>query len=427
MSTNDEGSKQLLELLTDSYKEVLDATKHQDDKIGRLFTGISFLTAGALALANLATGTYLRQSYVGWEGWPPPAMLFLGAFLSLVVIAVMLLINSLATPLRVPGLSRLNEKPHVDWVNNVKASQLYFGEISKLGLKEWGNKWKGAVPELEIERAQALVGETHNLAVRTQFKYGRTSEAIAVFNLALLSLSLTIVFCLTASTVTSGTLGAAELPHWARYALGATVAIFYFLQLQGQVRYSRQTMDELSGRANRWGALIRYVWVVMATLWAYLVGSGVGRSSVGSACVYIVGAVGLGALFLGTGIQRHTKRKVESQGGDSRAGDDAARWVDWIGCGVALTVGIALTVLHERDTGPWSTYGGSLSLALAGALALTALGFLSPTMALLRNSQKFKKREAELDVTAALAPEPGGDSSGSEDVAEVGSDSDRSN
>lgn len=150
MTLKDDSDKKrrILELLTGSYVEVLDATKHQDDKIGRLFTGISFLTAAALALANLGAGQYLRQTYAGWEGAPPPAMLFLAIYLVLVVLAVMLLINSLATPLRVPGLSRINKKPTVAWVNGVKSSQLYFGEISKLGLLEWERKWTGKVDEL---------------------------------------------------------------------------------------------------------------------------------------------------------------------------------------------------------------------------------------------------------------------------------------
>src|SRR3712207_4221713 len=57
---------EVLSLLESSYKEVLDAVKHQDDKIGRLFAGISFLTAASLAMANLGGSAYLSQRYEEW-------------------------------------------------------------------------------------------------------------------------------------------------------------------------------------------------------------------------------------------------------------------------------------------------------------------------------------------------------------------------
>jgi len=181
-------SKGVLKALQDSYREVLDATKHQDDKIGRLFTGVSFLTAAALATANLGSSKYLSQRYADWPDIPL-AMLALGCYLLLVVLCVMLLINSLATPLRVPGLTRARDATRVDYVSDVRVSQIYFGEISTVRLTEWEDKWKADGEKLETELTQTLVRETHNLAVRTQFKYGRTTEAIALFNLALLSLS----------------------------------------------------------------------------------------------------------------------------------------------------------------------------------------------------------------------------------------------
>src|ERR1700723_3669088 len=40
-----------------SYTEVLDATKHQDDKIGRLLTAVAFLTVAALAMVQFKLGT----------------------------------------------------------------------------------------------------------------------------------------------------------------------------------------------------------------------------------------------------------------------------------------------------------------------------------------------------------------------------------
>src|SRR4051794_32127601 len=50
-----------IELAERAYKEVLDATKHQDDKVGRFLTAIAFLTTGSIAL--IATGVALRRSF----------------------------------------------------------------------------------------------------------------------------------------------------------------------------------------------------------------------------------------------------------------------------------------------------------------------------------------------------------------------------
>src|SRR3712207_6746276 len=69
-----------LEGLQNSYKEVLDATKHQDDKIGRIFTGVAFLTAAALALANLNSAQFLTRQYTDTPN-VPLALLGLGAYI----------------------------------------------------------------------------------------------------------------------------------------------------------------------------------------------------------------------------------------------------------------------------------------------------------------------------------------------------------
>jgi hypothetical protein len=108
-----------LALLRGSYTEVLDATKHQDDKIGRLFTGVSFLTAAAIATANLGKPSYLSQRYTEFSTpveLPPLGILTLAVYLVLVIFCVMLLINSLATPLRTPGRGSRGTPVEVSYV-----------------------------------------------------------------------------------------------------------------------------------------------------------------------------------------------------------------------------------------------------------------------------------------------------------------------
>src|SRR5687767_12578535 len=52
-----------LQLIEFSYREVLDATKHQDDKIGRMLTSVAFLTAAAMALAALSSAQFLTRNF----------------------------------------------------------------------------------------------------------------------------------------------------------------------------------------------------------------------------------------------------------------------------------------------------------------------------------------------------------------------------
>src|SRR5437016_5520390 len=85
-----------LKLLRDSYREVLEATKHEDAKVGRFLTAIAFLVAGALAFVS---GDVLRTTYrVGDSTIPIPAIL-MGLFLSITVISVLMLILAIGTPL----------------------------------------------------------------------------------------------------------------------------------------------------------------------------------------------------------------------------------------------------------------------------------------------------------------------------------------
>ena len=52
-----------LEFAKEAYAEVLDATKHQDDKVGRYLAALAFLTTGAIALL-LGEGILARD--FGW-------------------------------------------------------------------------------------------------------------------------------------------------------------------------------------------------------------------------------------------------------------------------------------------------------------------------------------------------------------------------
>lgn len=126
-----------VELLRTSYVELLDATKHQDDKVGRLLAATAFLTAASLALANLVAGRALpRRFMIHGELLPPLALLALATFLLSVVFSVIMLTYSIATPLTIPAFTGPSQR-----TTGKEPSQIFFLEIAGVSLAEWQDKW----------------------------------------------------------------------------------------------------------------------------------------------------------------------------------------------------------------------------------------------------------------------------------------------
>src|SRR5690349_18299080 len=86
-----------LELITTSYDQVLDATKHQDDKIGQLLTSIAFLTAATIALAALEPAQVLARRFLIPPFRAPLGLISLSVFLLGIAFSVMLLLINLST------------------------------------------------------------------------------------------------------------------------------------------------------------------------------------------------------------------------------------------------------------------------------------------------------------------------------------------
>lgn len=372
----DPHDKSVRSLLEGSYKEVLDATKHQDDKIGRLFTGVSFLTAAALAIANLGGSRYLSQRYTDFPF--PPGVASLALYVVLVIMCVMLLINSLATPLRVPGLARNRPDSHIDYVGDppLRTSQIYFAEIARVGLSEWEGKWRASYDNLDKELTQSLVKETHNLAVRTQYKYNRTTEAIVIFNLALLFMTLTVIYCLTAAVVASDQ--PVQLPSWSRWLLGTMFGLFFFIQLQGQIRYARQTVDELYGNENMIGAGLKYIWALATSAWIVLLASGEGNSGEAAILLNFLLGGGVLALAAGTAAYARSRKKLQRE----------TPILAWVGTAIAVITGILLTVVSRMV----SSYTVSFLCAVVAACILTAYSVVLPSIGMFRNRREFARR-----------------------------------
>jgi hypothetical protein len=266
-----------LKLVEFSYAEVLDATKHQDDKIGQLLTSISFLTAATLALAALGSGGYLTRDFTVRPFQLPLALITLAAFLLGVAWSVMLLLTSLSTPLRLPGLGRPSgsKAREIRWARGVRASPVYFYTISRIPLERWAEKWDAPVGDLKAERMDSLVAETHNLGVRTRAKYDRTTEAVGILSLALLAFALSVVLIAIVAMHPGGGKPVA-LKLFDRVMIGSVFGVYVWLQILGSLRYRRQAVDEAPDtkspsrdrriyRAEQW-----YNWLIAALIIAIL-------------------------------------------------------------------------------------------------------------------------------------------------------------
>jgi hypothetical protein len=164
------------ELALISYREVLDATKHQDDKIGRLLAAVAFLTGGALVFT---ARDILQASYVLVGHEYRLTALLLGAFLVLDLVAVVLWILTMATPLTLPGTSASDP------------SFLFFRVIAKGSKDEWREKWKSE--DLAEGYTDDLIAEAHNLARRADGKYDRSNLATRIFLASVILLVPTLV------------------------------------------------------------------------------------------------------------------------------------------------------------------------------------------------------------------------------------------
>jgi Pycsar effector protein len=304
----------------ESYREVLDATKHQDDKIGRFLTAIAFLFTGAVALASR---TKLVDGTVSVDDSPRYlALICLGIFLGLAVLSVLLLVIAIGPNLALPhpGASGLR-------------SRLFFLAIAGYSPTHWNNRWTLG-PGRE-EMLQMYVREAHNLAGKTDFKYSRTNEARALFTLGLLFLALSIVLAFL-SVGRFGPSSSATLP-WdslTRNIVGTTLATFAFF-----LAYDYMRLDQALGNyedERRWFRVVPMYFLPAA------------------AVAYVL------AMLMPAAVP-------------------GSRWPLAVAITAAVLAGLIIGLRAQRSRSPWSWIWRGLSLSLAVSLMLAAMAALHST------------------------------------------------
>lgn len=264
-----------------AYKEVLDATKHQDDKIGRILTAISFLTAASIAFANMSGVTVTRRFSVG--GHTRPLLAFaVGAFVVGVATSVVLLLGSLTTTLTLPG-RRPSKKP--------RNSLIYFYSIVKHGESAWGARWDDPA-RAESDLRLDYIDETYNLARRTNHKYWRTNEAAAALSFTLFCLGVAVVLGAAAASSRPPNGAAVPLHGPARWTLALYAALYVAVVVLMARRDEWLQRDGVDAAAERARAIeLAVVQAAAPLVVALLVVSDTDRWRAGTAVLALAGAV----------------------------------------------------------------------------------------------------------------------------------------
>lgn len=358
-----------LRLARESYLEVLDATKHQDDKIGRFLTAIAFLFTGAIAFGTRTD--LLRVRYrVGEHVLPLPALL-LGLFSVLSVVSVLLLLIGLGPNLKLPRPEREPDAPALAR----RRSRLFFLSISGMTLDQWSALWRAPSPPLD-DMIQTYVNETHNLATKTDFKYSRTNEARAVFTLGLLFLAVFVALGFDALSGSPRDTPVVLLWDQATRWFVAAIAGTFALALAYDYLRLEQELDSLLNPRELWFRVVPLYLLLLAAplLVVSLIapGPGTGRVFPWVAAGAAV-AVGVTLIILG--------------GPDWRHG--------WVWRVVGITIASAgawsmLSALRGRD------YLSRLVLALAAIVALELPRLLKAADLWRRRRRRALRREGWL-------------------------------
>lgn len=402
------------EMIRFTYEQVLDATKHQDDKIGRLLTVVAFLTAGALALANLGSAKKTSAVFV-----VPPVNLPLGTicltfFLLAIFMTVILLVTSFATPLRLPGREPKKERTKQTFVRDVETSQIYFSEIAKVSLDEWDDKWGAPEGELQNERFQSMIRETHNLSVRTNFKYDRTTEAVSVFSVALLFFGLAVSFaCLATVSHSSGEpADPIHITVMGRLLLTLALSTYTGVHLVSRIRYNFQSFDEHYPESH--GALLKarmradrvFAIVFPTTIGAIVFLTPEWPGKIWSVCIVsTLCLVSVGSLILRSWKDPKSTEEKQLEKKDERR----QRVLKIIWRIVAASIPIILLGGASAFATITGEYGIQLLTSVSAVCILLLLGALSPMLLMRRNLNsyidKMKEKERNQKVNSQTSPE----------------------
>lgn len=342
-------------------------------------------------------------------------------FLLGVVFTVVLLLASLATPLRLAGFAERSPGSRMNWVKGVPASQLYFMEIARVSVDEWRYKWTAEHARLAAERVESLVRETHNLGVRTGFKYDRFNEAVAALSVALLSFALSAALIAFAAPSPSPS-PPIELGFWHRLLLATIIAVYCGSQLLARVRSTRPAVEDSFPTDDLSRIRLR---IVGDALFTVLVPATVGAMVLlrASNWYYVVAVAFLVAgCYVAYWLSSTPDR--DPPGRDDPAAPAVSarrarrrrriRRRRGVGILVALGYGTAACWFVAIDA-----YAGQLAVAVAGVLLLLVPTAISPVLNMRVRRREFLERQAMFKQRVLTDEETTGDAGLTKQVSDM--------
>jgi hypothetical protein len=177
-----------------SFKTILDADIHQDNKANRILSAMAFLTA---ATAGIFSKAYSPSQPVA-EGQTTslPVMTIFGvnasllaytAYLFFVILGALLYLNALGPALNIP--SRFGTRT-ADGKDKKVASLLFFAKIGELNRETWSDYWHTLTPaDLQREMTENFIFESHLIAQKATTKIFFMSFGSRLFKIAIVFLS----------------------------------------------------------------------------------------------------------------------------------------------------------------------------------------------------------------------------------------------
>lgn len=213
-------SAEIIKLAETSFKTVLDADIHLDNKASRILSAIAFLTAAAAAIFSRAyspvqtapelqqpltqaLSPYLKAAQLPstvsnvLQNLEKPRMSLLGfdlallsfsAYILFVLLGAALYLAALGPSLNIPGWLRDQSK------NKQVKSLLFFENIASVDEDRWFNYWTENAPK-DVQRRikDNFIKETYLLAQKTKTKVRLMSVGSVCFKGAITSLAFLIV------------------------------------------------------------------------------------------------------------------------------------------------------------------------------------------------------------------------------------------
>lgn len=219
----------VLKLARESYAEVLDATKHHDDKVGRYLAALAFLTSGGIALLFNQSLVGTRFSFGGSLPWAGTANSYpvlawtAGVFFILLFASIVMLLLSLRNPLK--GMKRNRDSDA-----SLSGSLIYFTFIARRSEEQWKGEWDAGVDQMTEAMKRSYVRESHNLAERTVYKYKFLNKASDAFVAAIFVLGFAVLLATKATTASEVVI----LGRGSGFAIGALSVLFTIMILTPQ-------------------------------------------------------------------------------------------------------------------------------------------------------------------------------------------------